>query len=149
MINVLINATMFFFHLYTWIIFTSGSNLGGRPKWRIQLSLAPRRSTTSAWRRALHSRNGGRGHDAAASKGKTTLAFKTIMHHFSKSLHVGEKRDQPGAGSSHTVWVIIRKDPLPHGRGQKRQAARFHKLPQTCFCSAVSSTWKNTAVTYI
>lgn len=71
------------FDFYTWIIFTLGSNLGGRPKCRIQLSLAPRRSITSACSRALPSRNGGGGCEATASKEKKQMfAFKTIMHYF-------------------------------------------------------------------
>ncbi len=37
----------------TWINLTLGLNLGGRPKWRIQLSLEPRSRTTSASSKAL------------------------------------------------------------------------------------------------
>lgn len=39
--------------MFTWIILTFGLNLGGRPKCKIQLSLAPSNTITSASCNAL------------------------------------------------------------------------------------------------
>ena len=162
------------------MILTPGWNLGGRPKCSIQFSLAPSRSTTSAWRRALGTRNSRRGTGMATlswyKKGKnkmntlksgvhSVLAAKLTQEHWyqylykwcdkmkkKKKFNLAKinrlytcwflhflllKRGRPGAGSSHTVGVIIRKDPFPHGGGQKWQAAHFNKLPQSGFCSAI------------
>ena len=54
--NVWISIYWQLIWLYTCIILTSGLNLGGFPKWRIQFNLAPNRKITSAWDKALRTK---------------------------------------------------------------------------------------------
>lgn len=112
-----IKATMSFqdLNFYTWIIFTLGSNLGGRPKCRIQLSLAPRRSTTSACRRALPSRNGGGGREATVSKRscipfKNSIAVRGATWSAQQPHSLGDHREGP---PSPWVWAETAGHSLP------------------------------------
>lgn len=112
------NVSEWVFNLYTWIIFTLGSNLGGRPKWRIQLSLAPRSRITSACSRALHSRTGGRGHEPSkGNKRKHMFVLKMTMNYFFPNAVKWGGGNLERAAATQCGWSSGRT-PFPMGVGR-------------------------------
>lgn len=106
------------------MIFTWGLNLGGKPKCRIQLSLAPSNTITSACNKALEKRE----------TGITPVHQKEILERSFWYICT------PGPGRSNTVRMVIRQYSFPHRCGKERDPSHLHQLPDLLLCPGICRT---------